>query len=213
MKGQNFGIPSRACRGQAEVPLLTGVLTQLKNRGAQDILVARTGGLSGFPGALRAVYPQTMIQLCVARTAGLSVKFVSRKGLKKLCADLKRIYSAGGGEAGLGAPEGLGGKRNGKHPMIYRSRQRHWNGLSGFFKYPPETRKAVYTANAVESLNYSLRKAVKNKLTFVNDDVIFKIVYLAIRNASEKWAVPVRGWGQALNRFAVEFGKERVLFL
>ena len=96
--------------------------------------------------------------------------------------------------------------------MIYQSWQRHWNDLSEFFKYPYGIRKAIYTTNAIESLNFSLRKIIKNKLIFVNDDAILKILYLAIRNASEKWTMPIRDWGQALNQFAIEFGKERVPF-
>jgi transposase-like protein len=136
-----------------------------------------------------------------------SVKFVSCKDLKKLCADLRQIYSADDEEAGLDALEGLGGKWNDKYPMIYQSWRRHWNDLSEFFKYPPEIRKAIYTTNAVESLNYSLRKVIKNKLIFVNDDAIFKILYLAIRNASEKWTMPMRDCGQALNQFAIEVRK------
>ena len=189
-----------------------GVLTQLKNRGVEDILIACMDGLTGFHDALRAIYPQTRIQLCIVHMVRNSTKFVSYKDLKKLCADLKQIYSAPSEEAGLDALEDLGKKWNEKYPMIYDSWRRHWNDLSEFFKYPPEIRKAVYTTNAVESLNFSLRKVIKNKLLFVNDDAIFKILYLAIRNASEKWTMPVRDWGQALNQFAVEFGKERVPF-
>jgi transposase-like protein len=189
-----------------------GVLTQIKNRGVQDILIACMDGLTGFPDALRAIYPQTRIQLCIARMARNSTKFVSCKDLKKLCADLKAVYSANSGEAKRGALEDFGKKWNDKYPMIYQSWQRHWDGLSEFYKYPPEIRKAIYTANAVESLNFSLRKVIKNKLIFVNGDAIFKILYLAIRNASEKWTMPIRDWGRALNQFAIEFGKERVPF-
>jgi transposase-like protein len=97
--------------------------------------------------------------------------------------------------------------------MIYKSWDHHWYGLSEFFKYPPEIRKAVYATNAVESLNYQLRKVTKNRSSFPPDDAIFKILYLATKNASEKWTVPIRDWGQALNQFAIEFGKERVPFL
>jgi transposase-like protein len=97
--------------------------------------------------------------------------------------------------------------------MIYKSWDRRWDDLSEFFKYPPEIRSAIYTTNAIESLNCQLRKAAKNRSAFSADDAIFKILYLAIRNASEKWTMPVRGWGQALNQFAIEFGKERVPFL
>jgi len=190
-----------------------GVLTQLKNRGVEDILIACMDGLTGFPDALRAIYPQTRIQLCIVHMVRNSTKFVSYKDLKKLCADLKAVYSASSEEAGLSALEDFGKKWNDKYPMIYQSWQRHWVDLCEFFKYPMEIRKAIYTTNAVESLNFSLRKVIKNKLLFVNDDAILKILYLAIRNASEKWTMPIRDWGQALNQFAIEFGKERVPFL
>jgi len=189
-----------------------GVLTQLKNRGVEDILIACMDGLTGFPDALRAIYPQTRIQLCIVHMVRNSTKFVSWKDLKKLCADLKTVYSANSEESGLDALEEFGKKWNDKYPMIYQSWQRHWNELSEFFKYPSGIRKAIYTTNAIESLNFSLRKVIKNKLIFVNDDAIFKILYLAIRNASEKWTMPIRDWGQALNQFAIEFGKERVPF-
>jgi transposase-like protein len=192
--------------------LWMGVLTQLKNRGVEDILIACMDGLTGFPDALRAIYPQTNVQLCIVHLIRNSIKFVSYKDVKTLCADLKQIYSAVSEAAGLDALEAFGKKWHGKYPMIYDSWQRHWDDLSGFFKYPPEIRKAIYTTNAVESLNFSLRKVIKNKLLFVNDDAIFKILYLAIRNASEKWTMPIREWGQALNQFAIEFGKERVPF-
>jgi transposase-like protein len=189
-----------------------GVLTQLKNRGIEDILIACMDGLTGFPDALRAIFPQTRIQLCIVHMIRNSTKFVSWKDLRKLCTDLKAVYSAATEEAGLDALEELGKKWNDKYPMIYQSWQRHWNDLSEFFKYPPGIRKAIYTTNAIESLNFSLRKVIKNKLIFVNDDAIFKILYLAIHNASEKWTMPIRDWGQALNQFAIEFGKERVPF-
>jgi len=190
-----------------------GVLTQLRNRGVDDILIACMDGLTGFPDALRAIYPQTRIQLCIVHMIRNSTKFVSYKDLRKLCADLKAIYSANTEEAGLEALEEFGKKWNEKYPMIYQSWQRHWADLSEFFKYPSEIRKAIYTTNAIESLNFSLRKIIKNKLIFVNDDAIMKILFLAIRNASEKWTMPVKNWGQALNQLAIEFGKERVPFL
>jgi transposase-like protein len=96
--------------------------------------------------------------------------------------------------------------------MIYQGWDRHWEDLNEFFNYPPEIRRAIYTTNAIESLNYQLRKVTKNRSTFVNDEALFKILYLAIRNASEKWTMPIRDWGAALNQFAVIFGKERIPF-
>jgi transposase-like protein len=187
-----------------------GVLNELKNRGVLDILIACMDGLSGFPEAVRAVYPNTRVQLCIVHMVRNSTKFVSYKDLKKVCADLKAIYSANTEESGRAALEDFGKTWNGKYPMIYQSWERRWDDLSEFFKYPPEIRRAIYTTNAVESLNYQLRKVTKNRSTFSTDDAILKILYLAIRNASKKWTMPIRGWGQALNQFAIEFGKERV---
>jgi transposase-like protein len=190
-----------------------GVLTELKNRGVQDILIACMDGLSGFPEAVRSVYPDTRVQLCIVHMVRNSTKFVSYKDLKKVCADLKAVYSAASEQAGRDALEDFGKKWDGKYPMISKSWDNHWDDLNEFFKYPPEIRKAIYTTNAVESMHYQLRKIIKNRSSFSTDDAILKILYLAIRNASKKWTMPIREWGQALNQFAIEFGEERVPFL
>ena len=189
-----------------------GVLNELKNRGVGDILIACMDGLTGFPEAVRAVYPDTRVQLCIVHMVRNSTKFVSYKDIKKVCADLKTIYSAPTEESGRAALEEFRKTWDGKYPMIYQSWDRRWDDLSEFFKYPNEIRRAIYTTNAIESLNYQLRKATKNRSTFSTDDAIFKILYLAIRNASKKWTMPIKNWGQALNQFAIEFGKERVPF-
>jgi transposase-like protein len=188
------------------------VLNELKNRGVEDILIACMDGLTGFPEAVRAVYPETRVQLCIVHMVRNSTKFVSYKDLRKLCTDLKTIYTAPTEDAGRDALEEFGKIWNAKYPMIYQSWDSHWENLCEFFKYPPEIRRAIYTTNAIESLNYQLRKVTKNRSTFPTDDAIFKILYLAIRNASEKWTMPIRNWGLALNQFAIEFGKERVPF-
>jgi len=188
------------------------VLTELKNRGLQDILIACMDGLSGFPEAVRSVYPQTRVQLCIVHMVRNSTRFVSYKDLKKICADLKAVYSAATEAAGRDALEEFGKTWDVKYPMIYKSWDHHWVDLSEFFKYPPEIRRAIYTTNAVESLNYSLRQVTKNRSIFSTDDAILKILYLAIRNASKKWTMPIRDWGTALNQFAIEFGNERVPF-
>ena len=125
---------------------------------------------------------------------------------------MKSIYSAATELAAKDALEDFGKTWNDKYPMIYRSWEKHWTDLSEFFKYPPEIRRAIYTTNAVESLNYQLRKVTRNRSSFSTDDAIFKILYLAIRSASKKWTMPIRDWGPALNQFAIEFGKERVPF-
>jgi len=142
---------------------------------------------------------------------------ISYKDLKKVCVDLKAVYTANSEAAARDALEDSGKKWDDKYPMIYKSWDQHWDDLSEFFKYQPEIRRtkgsrAIYTINAVESLNYQLRKVTKNRPSFPTD-AIFKILYLAIRNASQKWTIPIRDWGRALNRFATEFGKEQVPFL
>ena len=175
-----------------------GVLTELKNRGVHDILIACMDGLSGFPDAVRAVYPQTRVQLCIVHMVHNSTKFVSYKDLKKVCADLKTIYSSATEEAGLEALVKFGEKWDAKYPMISRSWERHWNDLSEFFKYPPEIRRAIYTTNAVESLNYRLRKVTKNRSTFCTDDAILKILYLAIRNEAPRQRLPKTPRGRIL---------------
>jgi len=142
------------------------VLTELKNRGLQDILIACMDGLTGFPEAVRAVYPETRVQLCIVHMARNSTKFVSYKDLKKLCADLKAVYSAVSEQAARAALGEFGRIRDGKYPMIYQSWARHWEDLSEFFKYPPEIRRAIYTTNAVESLNYRLAKSRKTARHF-----------------------------------------------
>jgi len=190
-----------------------GVLAELKNRGLQDILIACMDGLTGFPDAVRAVYPDTRVQLCIVHMVRNSTKFVSYKDIKKVCADLKAVYSAPTEESGRAALEEFRKTWEGKYPMIYQSWERRWDDLSEFFKYPDEIRRAIYTTNAIESLNYQLRKVTKNRSTFSTDDAIFKILYLAVCNASKKWTMPIKNWGQALNQFAIEFGKERVPLL
>ncbi len=126
-----------------------------------------------------------------------STKFVSFKDLKSICADLKAIYTAVSEKAGREALEDFGSKWNPKYPMIYKSWSSRWDNLSEFFNYPPNIRKAIYTTNAIESVNFQLRKVTKNKSAFPTDDAIVKIMYLAIRNASAKWTMPIRDWGMA----------------
>jgi putative transposase len=184
-----------------------GVLNELRNRGVDDILIACMDGLTGFPDAVKAVYPNTRIQLCIIHMVRNSTKFVSYKDLKEVCADLKKIYSAATEDAGRLALEDSGEKWKTKYPVIFKSWDSHWNDLIEFFKYPPEIRKAIYTTNAIESLNFQLRKVSRNKSTFPTDDAIFKVMYLALKNASKKWTMPIQNWGAAMNQFAVVFGE------
>ena len=187
-----------------------GVLTDLKNRGVEDIFIACMDGLTGFPDAVRAVYPQTKVQLCIVHMVRNSTKYVSYKDLKAVCHDLKQIYTAVNEEEALEALEDFGKNWNSKYPMIQRSWEAHWDDLNEFFAYPEEIRRVIYTTNAIESLNASLRKVTKNRAAFPDDEAIMKIMYLAIQKASKKWTMPIRNWGLALNQFAIIFGADRV---
>lgn len=182
-----------------------GVLTDIKNRGTEDILIACMDGLTGFPDAVRAVFPDTHIQHCIVHMVRNSTKFVSYKDLKAVCKDLKEVYSAINAESGHEALEKFGEKWNGKYPMIQASWERNWNDLIEFFNYPNDIRRAIYTTNAIESLNFSLRKVTRNKSSFPDDDSIYKVMYLAIKNASSRWTMPIKEWGLAVNQFAILF--------
>lgn len=181
------------------------VLTDIKNRGTNDILIACMDGLTGFPAALRAVFPDTHIQHCIVHMIRNSTKFVSYKDLKQVCRDLKEIYCAANADSGREALEDFGKKWDCKYPMISASWQRNWNELTEFFSYPDSIRRVIYTTNAIESLNFSLRKITRNKSSFPDDDSIYKVMYLAIKNASAKWTMPIKEWGLAVNQFAILF--------
>ena len=181
------------------------VLTDIKNRGTEDILIACMDGLTGFPDAVKAVFPDTHIQHCIVHMIRNSTKFVSYKDLKAVCRDLKEVYSAINAESGHEALQEFGKKWNDKYPMIQASWERNWNDLTEFFNYPKDIRKAIYTTNAIESLNFSLRKVTKNKSSFPDDDSIYKIMYLAIKNASTRWTMSIKDWALAVNQFAILF--------
>ena len=181
------------------------VLTDIKNRGVEDILIACMDGLTGFPDAVKAVFPDTHIQHCIVHMIRNSTKFVSYKDLKAVCRDLKEVYSAINAESGHEALEEFGKKWNDKYPMIQASWERNWNDLTEFFNYPKDIRRAIYTTNAIESLNFSLRKVTRNKSSFPDDDSIYKVMYLAIKNASTRWTMSIKDWGLAVNQFAIIF--------
>ena len=181
------------------------VLTDIKNRGVEDILIACMDGLTGFPDAVKAVFPNTHIQHCIVHMIRNSTKFVSYKDLKAVCRDLKEVYSAVNAGSGHEALEEFGKKWNDKYPMIQASWERNWNDLTEFFNYPEDIRRAIYTTNAIESLNFSLRKVTRNKSSFPDDNSIYKVMYLAIKNASARWTMPIKDWGLAVNQFAILF--------
>jgi putative transposase len=181
------------------------VVTELQNRGVRDIFIACVDGLKGFPEAIASVFPQTQVQLCIVHMVRNSLKYVGWKQRKEAAADLKEIYGAATEELGQAALERLEGKWNSSHPLIAKSWRSNWELVSPFYAYPPEIRKVIYTTNAIESLNMSLRKISKTKGGFPHDEAVFKIFYLALGNISKKWTMPVKDWKAALNRFAIMF--------
>ena len=181
------------------------VLTELKNRGVQDILIACVDGLKGFPDAINTAFENTQIQLCIVHMVRNSLKFVPYNDYKAVTKDLKTIYQAINEEQALKALDGFSARWDDKYPSISTSWRRHWDNLNTLFIYPNDIRKAIYTTNAIESLNSVIRKAVKNRKVFPNDDSAKKVIYLAITQASKKWTMPIRNWKSALNRFMIEF--------
>jgi transposase-like protein len=182
-----------------------GVLTELRNRGVQDILIACVDGLKGFPDAIQSVYPETQIQLCIVHMMRNSVKYVPWKDYKPVVADLKRIYQSVTEEEALLALDQFAERWDNKYPQISKSWRSCWPNLNTLFRYPQDIRKAIYTTNAIESLNSVIRKAIRKRKLFPSDASAQKVVYLAIQEASKKWTMPIRNWKLALNRFMIEF--------
>ena len=182
-----------------------GVLTELQNRGVKDILIACVDGLKGFPDAINTVYPDTHIQLCIVHMVRNSMKFVPWKDYKAIAADLKKIYQSATEDEALLALDQLAERWDNKYPQISKSWRAHWQNLNTLFNYPQDIRKAIYTTNAIESLNSVIRKATKKRKLFPTEDSAKKVVYLAIQQASKKWTMPIRNWKAALNRFMIEF--------
>ncbi|MDA8561660.1 IS256 family transposase [Gammaproteobacteria bacterium] len=182
-----------------------GVLTELKNRGVEDVLICCCDGLTGFPAAIEAVYPKAKIQLCIVHLVRQSLRFVSWKDRKKVAGDLKLIYSSKTLEEAESALTEFADKWDEKFPTISKIWLRHWENITPFFDYPSEIRKVIYTTNAIESMNMTLRKVMKNKRIFPSDNAAFKQIYLALQNISKKWTMPIRDWKPALARFTIEF--------
>ncbi len=185
------------------------VLTELKNRGLEDILIACVDGLTGFPEAIETVYPKTQVQLCIVHMVRSSLRYVGWKDRKVVAGDLKKIYSSKTIEEAELALSSFSEKWDKQFPSISKSWLTHWENITPFFAYPAEIRKVIYTTNAIESVNMSLRKVIKNKRVFPSDEAALKQLYLALKNISKKWTMPVRDWGAAMNRFMIMFD-ERV---
>lgn len=182
-----------------------GCLTDLKSRGLSDIFVACVDGLTGFPEAIRAAYPQTKVQLCVVHLVRAALKYVSDKDSKEVVKDLKAIYqaaTAGEAEAALGR---FAEKWDGKYPTSSKQWRLRWPDIVAMFEFPPEIRKAIYTTNAIESVNSAIRKYTRNRKLYPSGESAVKLTYLAINEASKRWTMPIVGWKQALNHFAILF--------
>lgn len=181
------------------------VVTELKNRGVSDIFIACVDGLKGFPEAIEAVFPKTAVQLCIVHMVRYSLNYVGWKLRKEVAADLRAIYTAATVDEAERQLTAFEEKWDKDYPAIGQSWRRNWARITPFFDYPPEIRKVIYTTNAIESLNMSLRKITKNRGSFPTDEALLKLFYLAIRNISKKWTMPIRDWKAALNRFTIQF--------
>lgn len=181
------------------------VLTDLKNRGLGDILIACTDGLTGFPEAIESVFPQTITQTCIVHLLRNSVRYVPWKERKAVMFDLKPVYTAANEEVALEALAAFDANWGSKYPMITQSWQNAWERVVPFLAFPPDIRKVIYTTNAIESINRQIRKITKTKGHFPTDESIYKILFLGLKNASKKWTMPIRNWSCALNQFAILF--------
>ena len=181
------------------------IVTELRNRGVQDILIACVDGPKGFPEAINTVFPKTEVQLCIVHLVRSSLNYVGWKQRKAVAADLKKIYQAATrAEAELRLEE-FAEKWDAQYPMIAQSWRRNWEYVTPFFAHPPEIRRVIYTTNAIEATNRSLRKVTKTRGSFPTDEAALKLLYLALQNITRKWTMPLRDWRAALNRFALEY--------
>lgn len=187
------------------------VMNELKNRGIADVLIAVVDGLKGFPEAITAVFPQTIVQTCIVHLIRHSLEFVSWKDRRSVVPELRAIYRARNAEAGLKALENFeAGEWGQRYPAIAPSWRRNWQHVVPFFAFPEDVRRIIYTTNAIEALNSNLRRAVRTRGHFPNDEAATKLLYLVLNHAAEEWKRPPREWFQAKTQFAVVFGERFV---
>jgi putative transposase len=182
-----------------------GILTELKTRGVQDIFIACVDGLTGMDEAIQTAFPKTWVQLCIVHMVRNSLKFVSYKHRKEMAGDLKAVYRAVTEDEAAIALEALAEKWDGRYPTVSKSWRTHWAKIIPMFAFPDDIRKVIYTTNAVESVNMTLRKASRNHRIFPNDEAVIKVMYLAGQLISRKWTMPLRDWGAAMNQFSILF--------
>lgn len=181
------------------------VLTELQNRGVSDIFIACVDGLKGFTEAITSVFPQTITQVCIVHQIRNSLSYVSYKDRKQIAADLKPIYTAVTEDEALYALEKFAEKWNSKYPIIPKSWQANWHRINPMFQFPQEIRRAIYTTNVIESLNYSLRKITKTRAAFPTEEAAIKLLWLGLRNIEKKWTMPIKEWSLAMNQMAIIF--------
>ena len=181
------------------------VLTEIKNRGVSDILIACVDGLKGFSEAIESIFPETITQLCIVHQIRNSLKYVTTRDKKALMADLKLIYTAATEQEALAALDAFEARWGQKYTMIVRSWRTNWQKISPMFRFTHDIRKAIYTTNVIESLNYSLRKVTKTRAAFPNEEAAMKLLWLAIQNISKRWTRPIPEWGVSLNQLSIMF--------
>ena len=181
------------------------VITELKARGVEDILIACVDGLKGFPEAIEAVFPQTIVQTCIVHMIRNSLRFVAWKNRRALMKDLKPVYQAPTEQAARAALDAFENAWGDRYPSIVRSWRTSWERVCPFFAFPPDIRRAIYTTNAIEALNRQLRKALKPKGHFPTEAAAMKVIWLALRQATKKWTMPIKQWDLALQQFAIHF--------
>ena len=188
-------------------------MTELRNRGVQDILIAAVDGLKGFPDAIESVFPGCEVQQCIIHQIRNTIKYVGSKNQKEFMKDLKLVYTAPTEEAGLLELDRLDQKWGEKYPYPIKSWRNNWNNLAVFFKYPAEIRKMIYTTNAVENLHRQFRKVTKNRALFPNDDALIKMLYLAYKDIAKKWTMPVNNWAFIFSQLSIRFEERLAPFL
>ena len=181
------------------------VLTDLSNRGVNDILIACVDGLKGFPEAIETIFPSTEVQLCIVHQIRNSLKYVGSKNQKEFMVDLKRVYKASNKALAESELDTLEDKWNDKYPIVIKSWRNNWERLSQYFKYPEDIRRIIYTTNTIEAVHRQFRKLTKTKGAFPNQNSLLKLLYMGIQNASKKWTMPIQNWSLTISQLAIFF--------